>query len=74
MTAFLLWLVSFLNNPGATTSLQAPMPSVVQLAAAGGCPEPDCMLNGTRITGLAREVAGEARAITMPSGELVTLR
>jgi hypothetical protein len=74
MTAFILWFASFISSPGAGTWLQPAPPSRVPLAVAGGCPEPDCMLNGTRITGLAREVAGEARAITLPSGELVTLR
>ena len=74
MTTFILWLVSFLNSPVAGMSLQSSAPSVIPLVTAGGCPEPDCMLNGTRITGLTRKIAGNARAITLPSGELVTLR
>jgi hypothetical protein len=40
----------------------------------GDCPITSCGLNGTRITGLAREVAADARAITLPSGEVFTLR
>jgi hypothetical protein len=32
------------------------------------------MLNGTRITGLSLDVAVEIRTVTLPSGELVTLR
>jgi hypothetical protein len=74
MTTIILWFASFITSPGAGTWVQASPPSVIPLVAAGGCPEPDCLLNGTRITGLTREVAGDARAITLPSGELVTLR
>ena len=74
MTAFILWFASFISSPGAGTWLQSSSPSVIPLATAVGCPELGCNLNGTLITGLAREVAFDARAITLPSGELVTLR
>jgi hypothetical protein len=73
MLAFLLWFASFISSPGAGVSLHAPSPSVIPLLT-GNCPLSVCGLNGTQITGLAREVVYDVRAITLPSGELVTLR
>ena len=62
MTAFLLWLVSFLNNPGAGVH-------------GSECDSGDCgNSNGTQMTGLAVDVTGDIRAIMLSSGEAFTLR
>ena len=76
MTAFLLWFASFIGSPGATVSLLPPVPTVIPVAATGDCPITSCGLNGTRITGLAlaADVTREIRTVTLPSGELLTLR
>jgi hypothetical protein len=74
MTAFILWFASFISSPGAGTWLQHLSPSVSPLVTTGDCSDAGCGLNGTRITGLAREVMGDARTITLPSGKVLTLR
>jgi len=62
MTAFLLWLVSFLNNPGAGVH-------------GSECDSGDCgNSNGTQMTGLAVEVTGGIRMIKLSSGEVFSLR
>jgi hypothetical protein len=74
MSTFILWFASFISSPGAGTWIQASSPSFIPLVAPGDCPSSICGDNGTRLSGLARELAYDVRAITLPSGELVTLR
>jgi len=38
------------------------------------CPTNGCGQNGTRTTGLVADISGDLAAVTLPSGERVTLR
>ncbi|HEY0988682.1 MAG TPA: hypothetical protein VGD80_16565 [Kofleriaceae bacterium] len=74
MAVFILWLASFITSPGTGTPAQTSTPLVVPFLTTGDCSDAGCGLNGTPITGLAREIVGDARALTLPSGEHFTLR
>ena len=72
MLAFLLWLVSLVGGPSTALPLDPPPPPPVH---GSECDSADCgNSNGTRMTGLAVDVASDVRAITLPSGEVFTLR
>ena len=61
---------------GLVTGAQLPPPPPPPPIATGDstCPENGCGSNGTRMTGLATELSGGFAAVTLPSGEHVTLR
>ena len=73
MLAFLLWLVSLMRGPSAALPLDVPPPPPG--AGSNDCESSACgNSNGTRMTGLAVGITDEVRTITLPSGEIFTLR
>lgn len=69
-------LAASLALGACTTSITPPaQPRTPAPITAVQCVQVDCRIgsNGTRLTGLAVDVAGGVRAITLPSGEVVAL-
>ena len=70
MNIFILLLSWF----GLLAGAELPPPPPPVTGEGGGCPSSTCGGNGTRVTGLAVELPGDLGAVTLPSGERVTLR
>jgi hypothetical protein len=72
MLAFLLWLASLLSAANPALPLEASSTSGPPVQ---GCDGFECgNSNGTRMTGLAVDVTGDIRTITLSSREVLTLQ
>lgn len=72
MLVFLLWLASLVGGRNLALSIET---SSASGSLVPGCGDLECgNSNGTRMTGLAVGITDEVRTITLPSGEIFTLR
>jgi len=73
MNVFILLFSWFGLLAGA--QLPPPPPPPPPIGTGGSdCPSNGCGQNGTRMSGLVADVPGDLAAVTLPSGERVTLR
>lgn len=70
------WLAASLATSACATAIAPPtQPHTPKPISAVQCVQVDCRIgsNGTRLTGLAVDLAGAIRTITLSSGEVVAL-